>query len=332
MAKPTIHDVAQRAGVSIATVSRALSGTRNVAPEMVDRVNAAADEIGYRPNALAQALRRQASMTIGVVVPGISNPFFGGVVDALERELDDSGRDLLLCDSRNDPSVEARRVSALISRRVDALILVPCDAKRSSVAVMDALQATPVLQLDRVADGVETDAVRIDDATGIRELLQHLFELGTRRVHFVSALPSSSTGHRRLTSFTQGCRELGMRSWPKPSLGSFSMEWGSKTAQNLLNASTLPEAIVCGDDAIALGVLQTLRESNVRVPEDVRVTGFDDIELAAMSSPPLTTVRQPTAELARTAVAMLERRIRSPRAAARMTLIKPSLIVRASTG
>ena len=123
-----------------------------------------------------------------------------------------------------------------------------------------------------------------------------------------------------------------MRSWPKPSLGSFSMEWGSKTAQNLLNASTLPEAIVCGDDAIALGVLQTLRESNVRVPEDVRVTGFDDIELAAMSSPPLTTVRQPTAELARTAVAMLERRIRSPRAAARMTLIKPSLIVRASTG
>jgi LacI family transcriptional regulator len=329
--KPTIHDVAQQAGVSIATVSRALSGTRNVAPEIVARVTKAADAIGYRPNALAQALRRQETMTIGVVVPGISNPFFGSVIDALEQELDDTGRDLLLCDSRNDPSVEARRVQALVNRRVDALILVPCDASRSTAAVIEATKSTPVLQLDRVAEGVRTDSVSVDDGQGIFALLEHLTTRGAKRVHFVSARPTSSTAARRLSSFTAGCRELGLRSWPKPALGTFSIDWGAEATRNLLTKATVPDVIVCGDDAIALGVLQALRETNLVVPHDIRVTGFDDIDLASMSNPPLTTIRQPTAELAHAAVALLERRLTKPRAAARSVLIKPTLAIRRST-
>ena len=331
MGLPTIHDVADHAGVSIATVSRALTGRRRVDPEIVARVTAAAEELGYRPNALARGLRRQSTGTIGMVVPGIANPFFAAVVEEIEKVLQESGLDLLLCNSMGDIELEANRLQILINRRVDGLLVIACDAKRSGPALREASSKVSVVQLDRLVHGIEADYIGVDDESGISQALAHLAQQGARKVQFVSATTVSSTARRRLLSFRTGAERLGLDTLD-PELQAFTADWGIRAAQKILASGSLPDAIVCGDDAIAFGVLQGLAAAAIPVPNAVMVTGFDGVPFSAVSNPPLTTVEQPIREIASIAVRMLDERthkefVREPRE----VLVEPKLIIRAST-
>ncbi|MBN2247468.1 MAG: LacI family DNA-binding transcriptional regulator [Coriobacteriia bacterium] len=328
----TIKDVAERAGVSVATASRVLSGGRKVSAELADRVRESARELGYRHNAVARALRHGRTSSVGMIVPEIGNPFFPSLVEAVERTLSDSGRDLLLCDAQQDPAMELRRARTLMARQVDGLILIPVSASASRAALDEVASQLPVIQLDRFVQDYLVDWVGVDDALGITLAVEHVTGLGAKRIAFVSAAPECSSAQQRLRGFTDATRRLGLLGSGSRLLGEFSAGWGRAAAQKLLAESSLPDAVVCGNDEIAVGLLGEFRRARVRVPDDVLVTGFDDIRFAALADPPLTTVRQPHEVIASECIRLLDARMNDTDLPVQRIAIAPSLITRESTG
>jgi LacI family transcriptional regulator len=322
----TIHDVAKLAGVSTATVSRVLSRSRGVQPESARKVLAAAEQLGYRYNAVARALRTNRSNTIGMLVPQISNPFFPALVEAVERRLSREGLELLLCDSQRDVEVEARRLRALVERQVDGIIISPYDFTGSARAVRGLVGRIPVIQVDRRVDDALTDWVGVDDDAGFAQVVDHLVAAGRRRLVFVSSVLTNYSAHARLDAVTKALRRHGLTAAQEPLLGTFEVEWGLEAAARIdLDAV---DGVVCGNDAIALGALRGLRKAGVSVPGDVAVTGFDDISFAEISDPPLTTVRQQWDAMADECVRLLlQPAEHGPRAIA----ITPTLQIREST-
>ncbi|MER5627930.1 LacI family DNA-binding transcriptional regulator [Streptosporangium sp. NPDC002544] len=323
----TIHDVARAAGVSVASASRALSGRRKVTAEVAERVTRAATELGYRPNAIAKALRDQTTGTIGMIVPGIGNPFFTTIVESVEHQLQETGHDLLLCASLYTPEIEARRLNTLLARRVDGLIISPCDFEASAPAVLNAARQVPLVQVDRYIEGGGADWVGVDDDSALAQAVDHVVAGGARSVVFVSSRLMNSSARLRLAGFQLATARAGIASLP-PLLGEFTLAWGFEAGQALLAGDALPDAVVCGNDEIAVGLLRALRLGGVRVPEEISVVGFDDVGHAAMCDPPLTTVRQPVEEMAAEAVRLLNQvRVGDPRPAQRIA-IAPRLVVR----
>ncbi|MEV0972650.1 LacI family DNA-binding transcriptional regulator [Microtetraspora glauca] len=323
----TIHDVARAAGVSVASASRALSGRRKVTPDVAERVARAAAELGYQPNAVAKALRDQTTGTIGMIVPGIGNPFFTTIVEAVEHQLQETGRDLLLCASQYRPDIEARRLETLLARRVDGLIISPCDIEGSVPAVLNAARRVPLVQVDRYIEGGGADWVGVDDDSALAQAVDHVAEGGARLVVFVGSRLMNSSARSRLSGFERAATRAGVATMP-PFLGEFTLEWGVEVGRLLLDADTMPDAVICGNDQIAVGLVRALRTGGVRVPEEVSVVGFDDVGHAAMCDPPLTTVRQPVEEMAAEAVRLLGLvRVSDPRPAQRVA-IAPRLVVR----
>ncbi|TDD41452.1 LacI family DNA-binding transcriptional regulator [Saccharopolyspora elongata] len=321
----TIHDVAARAGVSVATASRALSGQRGVRAENREKVLAAARELDYEPNVVAASLRSRTTHTIGMVVPRIGNPFFATLVESVEKQLQDGQRSLLLANSHYEPETEQRQVRALLDRRVDALIMIPCHRERSGEALAAAAARVPVIQLDLRVDGFAGSWVGVDNEAGMSQVVRHLLGLGANRLVFVGSRPTDSSAQARLDGFRRAVGD-----GADVLLGDFSKEWGQQAGERLLAQGSLPDGIVCGNDTIALGVLSELARRGVRVPEDVRVTGFDDIPYAELAQPALTTVRQPQEQIAAEAVRMLGAHLTGAEGASRSVAIAPELVVRAS--
>jgi LacI family transcriptional regulator len=327
----TIRDVAAAAGVSVATASRVLSGRRQVTPAAREAVLAASQDLGYRTNTVARSLRMGSTATVGMVVPVISNPYFPLLVEVVERALSATGRELLLCDSQGDVAVEAARVGALLDRQVDGLLFIPCDRRDSATTLARARARVPVVQLDRSVDGEDADFVGVDNEVGIREVVGHLSAQGCRTFAFVSSEAVDSTATLRLRAYRDAVAELDPPGAERALLGSYSVEWGREGARRLLDGGPLPDAVVCGADIIALGVLSALAEAGVRVPEDVAVAGFDDIGFAAISAPPLTTVRQPAQAIGAEAVRMLQDRLGGATGVTQRRLCRPDLVVRRSS-
>lgn len=324
----SVHDVAREAGVSIATVSRVLTGSRSVRQSSAEAVLQAAARLGYRPNQLGRALRRQSTQAIGMIVPRVDNPFFPLVVQDTERYLRRCGYALLLSTCDDDPVVESQRVEMLVDRRVDGLLISPCHLTESAAAIDEAARYIPVVQLDRGTDGYDGDFVAVDDASGIRQAIAHVRAAGRRNLAYIGGNTSNWSGAQRLRAFTDA--EPGV-SKDHVLLGEFSEEWGRHSARQILSAPDPPDALICANDLIAVGVITAASELGVRVPEDVMVTGYDDIDLARLCRPALTTVRQPIPELVRQAIDMLLARLDEPHRPATRAFLRTSLIVRAST-
>ena len=329
--KVTVRDVAAAAGVSAATASRALAGHPNVDPELVRRVQRASDDLGYRANVLARALRTRRTDTVGMVVPSIANPYFVSAVEAVENVLAESGRALLLCDAREDVEVEASRIDLLVQRMVDGLIVVPVAAEGSAPAIERAVRQLPVVQLDRFVASAPTDFVGSDNGVGVRACVAHLRERGARRIAFVGARPTTSTAAERLRAFRD---VVGPEDCPDAwlLLGDFTAAWGREAAAKLLAGGDLPEAIVCGADVIAVTLVTTLRSAGIKVPKRVTVVSYDDSGLGELTVPALTSVRQPVPAMAREAVRLLDHRRDHPDDPVRKSVFPPALIVRGSTG
>lgn len=327
----TIRDVAEAAGVSVATASRALSGGRRVSPDLATRVSEAARALGYRHNALARALRRGRTNTVGMIVPEIANPFFPAIVEAVERLLQETGRDLFLCDAQLDPAIERRRVAALIGRQVDGVIITPVSATESRDSLADAAQHAPIVQLDRYVADFEADWVGVDDELGMRQITEHVAATGARTCVFVSSRPESSAAQTRGSSLEAAAKSAGLRIVAPHLLGTFSAEWGKQAATMIRALDPLPDAVVCGNDEIAMGVLSELISNGIRVPDDIVVTGFDDVRFASLTQPPLTTVRQPRERMALECIRLLDARISDPSSEVLRIALAPALIVREST-
>lgn len=328
----TMQDVAAEAGVSPATASRALAGNSRVAPELARRVSEASTRLGYSANAMARALRTQRTDSIGMVVPAINNPYFPSAVEALEGVLAESNRALILCDSRQDAAREASRIDLLINRMVDGLVVIPVSSTDSAQALAAAALRVPLVQLDRCVDVPGTDFVGSDNTEGFRLLMSHLQDMGCATFAYVGAHPTTSTALERLDKFralTAGQPQGAPARWEL--LGDFSMAWGCTAASLLLTGGPLPDAVICGADVVAVGLLSVLRDSGVRVPADVKVGSFDNIPLSGITSPRLTSVRHPMEELARETVRLLDERILDRSRPGRKSILTPELLIRESS-
>ena len=287
--KVTIHDVAARAGVSIATVSRVLNDSRPVASELRDRVLAAAAELGYSANLLGRALRQGRSHSIGLVVPDLENPFFATLAQQVSRSFGRAGIDVLISSADNDLDLERRAITSSLGRQVDGLVLIPCDETRSADNVRMASSAVVTVQLDRLARSVRTHYVGCDNAYGMGLIARHVQEV--RRgpeepIVFVAAEPSSSSAHERLDSFLKAVPDA------EPVLGTFSFDFGRNAMDRLIRRGLRAGIVVTDADVIALGVIASVHAHHLAVPDDFRVTGFDDVGVSFLAHPALTTVRQ----------------------------------------
>lgn len=324
-----LRDVAAAAGVSPSTASRVLSGSASASPSAVAAVHAASERLKYRPNLVARGLRARTTGLAGIVVPGVGNPFFAELVEALESALREAGLDMLLGDSGGPPSQEKQRLQTLIDRQVDGLILIPAGHHSSAQAVQWASMSVPIVQIDRQVDGFSADYVGVDNRLGIRLVVEHL--AGCRSLCFVSDDATSSTGRSRYEAMQSIAAQTADMTLGPVLLGSFSVAFGGEAARTLLARPPLPDAVVCGSDLIALGLVREFRAARVAIPDQVKVTGFDGILFAELCDPPLTTVNQPVQDIAGEAVRLLQARMRGDRTPAQRIEIAPSLIVRQST-
>ena len=319
----TIADVARRAGVSRATVSRVLNGQDTVDPALAERVRRVSETLRYQPSATAQGLARGATRTVGVVVPDLANPFFPEVVKALTIAAVQDDFSVLVADSDEDPEAEMRLIQDL-SRRVDGLIL--CSPRLENADLRRAVRnGLPTVCTNRLIDPPLTASVMIDSGHGMQAVLEHLSALGHRRLAYLAGPPSSSSNGERLRALEQGWRT------PPPVLvptGSKSQD-GYRSVPAALEAGVT--AIVCFNDLVALGALARLRELAVAVPSQVSVVGFDDIATADFVQPALTTVRLPKSELGRRSWEILRDQL-NQREATPSIRLEPSLVVRESTG
>ena len=326
---PTIQDVARAAGVSTATVSRVLTGARPVRQESSAAVLSAVAQLGYRPNQLGRALRKRRSKAVGMIVPRVDNPFFPSLVQSSEDYLQSKGYALLLCASNDDPAVEASRAEMLVDRQVDGLLISPCHRALSTAAIERAASHVPVVEFDRGTDDYAGDFVAVDDEHGIGQLVAHLRGTGRTKIAFVGGEVASWSGALRAEFFSD--LEPDAMSRKRMLLGRFSESWGRSAGRSLLSSRHRPDAIVCANDLIAIGVVFAAHELGARIPDDVAVTGYDDIDVARICSPSLTTMRQPVTALAQRAIDLLLARLDDPRRPPTRVLLPAELVVREST-
>lgn len=326
----TVRDVARAAGVSQATASRALNGGHQVSPDTHQRVLRASRQLGWSANVLARGLRTQRTGTVGLVLPGVQNPYFAEVLEALEPLLAESGRTLLVCTTLNSAATEAQRLQSLISRMVDGLVVVPSGGERSMPALLAAAKQVPTVLIDRYVEGCGLDYVGTDNFEGLRLVLRHLTRTGARSVTYVGASTSLSTAADRLAGFRNVAARRRL-TVTQELFGEFSFEWGKQAAVEILDRPDLPDAIVCDADVIAIGVLTVLHQQGIAVPDQIQVTGFDDLPVDQSTYPPLTSVRQAVNEQAAEALRLLDQRAADRGRPASRSVFSPALVLREST-
>ena len=325
-----MHDVAARAGVSIATVSRALNGNRPMSAELRDQVLAAADALGYRVNLLGRALRLRRTFSLGLVVPDLENPYFSALGQQVSRSFSRSNIDVFIYSADNDIKLERRAIQSFLGRQVDGLVLIPCDEVDSTENVLLADSSVVTIQFDRRVRSQRTRYVGCDNRHGMRLVVEHLnrdVDLERQPPIFVGARPTSSSAHERLEAFTKAlptARRL---------LGSFSFEWGQRAVYDLINQGVTAATIVTAADVIALGVIAGVQTRGYLVPENFRVIGFDDIGVSFLAHPALTSVRQPVDEMTATIVEMVLGKMAGDGSApgSDTKVFKPALMIRESS-
>ncbi len=327
---PSIRTVANRAGVSTATVSNVLNMRRNVAPALAARVRSAVAELGYIADVSAARLRSRRSTIIGMVVPDIANPFFGSLVSVIEEETRAGGYDLLILSSGGDRDAEVQRLHSLMTWRPAGVILIPCEDHLSAHSVARSA-GVPVVIADRIPTDTDLDVVGVDNHEAARAVTRHLIDEGWTHILTVAsslaignvrerweAVQAAAEGRARAElievgpSVTDACKGL--------------LEW-------LRRGDSLPRdlALFTLNNLATMGALEALAELGLRVGHDLALAGFDDEEWMRAVSPPLTAVRQPTAELARAAWARLLARIEGDAEAPRSIRLSCTLEVRASS-
>lgn len=302
--RPTLAEVARRAGVSSATVSRTLNGIRDVDPELQTRVLDAATELGYRVNLLGRALRQQRTATVGLMVPDLENPFFSGLAQHLARAFVEPGIDLMVASADSSLETEERGIRSFVGRQVDALVVIPVHEVDSGPNIDLAASAVATVQLDRRVPGTAAHFVGVDNRRGMRLVHEHLaaVDLDRQPVVYVGARPESSSAHERLDAFT---RLFGADA--PVLLGSFDIAWGQAAAEELAAGGWRTGTVVTAADVIAVGLMHRLQSLGHRVPEDFRVIGFDGVGVATrLAHPALTTVRQPAERIAQAVRTLVE--------------------------
>jgi LacI family transcriptional regulator len=327
----TIKDVAEAAGVHYSTVSRALNPRTEgrVDESLVARVKAAATRLGYRQDAVAASLRTGRSRLIGVVLPDVSNLVFAPILGGVEESLDTAGYRALVVEARSTQKVE-EIARELIARGVDGLILATVAQDDALVRKLSA-EGVPVVLVNRTERSGTAPSVVSDDALGMRLAVEHLLGLGHRHIAHLGGPPSLSTGQLRRDGFEAAVREAGLSPAGVICATAYDRDAGLAAARALLATAPDLTAIAAANDLLALGAYRALAEAGRLCPDDVSVTGHNDMPLMDMVEPPLTTVRISHREMGREAARLLVSRIDGGESPVRRVVLAPALIVRRST-
>lgn len=331
----TMAEIAQRANVSLITVSRALNNRPDVSEETRSRIWALAEELHYVPNVLARALVSGSSHTLGLIVADNTNPYYGRLIRAVEDTARSNGYGVILCNTDEDPEYEVSAHKMLREKRVDGILITSIQSGSSPLRSL-AREGTPFVLLNRYVDDLEVDCVVNDNASGAYEATAHLCRLGHRRILHLTGPHTISSVRERLAGYRQALAECGAPFNPSWVLRcNLRLEGGYEAALAALAAPTRPTAIFAYSDLLAIGVLKAARELGLQIPQDVALVGYDDIEFAPFVDPPLTTAAQQSYEIGRRGAEILLEKLRWPTGEAWKTqrvIYKPQLVIRASCG
>ena len=332
--RANIKDVASRAGVHPSTVSRVLNpATRSMVSDgLAQKIIRTADEMGYRRNPLASGLRTRRTFTVGVIIPDLTNPVFPPIVRGVEHTLDSQGYIAILADSGNKQRSEQALIENMTARQVDGLILAAANRKDPLVdRCID--QGIPLVLVNRTVDKHNVTAVINDDELGIDLAVGHLAELGHRQIAYIGGPQRTSTGYARYRAFLKTAKKAGItidrdlitnaREYSEPA--------GQSSFHELIKTGKHFTAVLAANDLLALGCYDALEELGMRCPEDISVTGFNDMPYVDRFVPPLTTLHIPHDELGVQAAMLLLERIQNPDTPTKQLRLEPRLVVRGST-
>ena len=302
-----IYEVARRAGVSASTVSRVLSRPNVVSPDTRRRVLETVEQMGYAPNSIARNLRTRRSNKILVTVPDISNPFFSLIIQGIEGAAQRAGYTVLLGNTQHDERHEERYARMLKRKEADGLIFLGHRLPTAAAELVDAMapRCAPVVHGCEYSPALGVASVHIDNATAAADAMEHLYQLGHRRIAVITGPLISPLSRDRLQGATCRARAHGAEEQMIVRHGDFSLESGASIAECLLDHAERPTAIFCFNDEMAIGVIAVAKRHGLRVPEDLSVVGFDDIRFARHIDPPLTTISQPMREIGEGTVRLL---------------------------
>ena len=331
--KVTVADIARKAGVSIMTVSRVINHKGDVSPATRRRVQQIVNRMRYRPSGIARSLVTRHSGTIGLVIPDVSNPFFADVALGAEHVAGAEGYNIYLCNTEEDPQRELTVVSSLEEKRVDGLVLFSRLDTRQLAEVVERHAAVVLInrQMPKKSMTPALGAVRLDDVLGGRLAVRHLLERGHRAIGCLAGPPTSHSGRDRARGYRETMAEAGAKADPAwECTCAPTVEGGQAATRTLLTAHPELTALFCFNDLVAVGALHACAELKRNVPRQLAVVGYDDIPLAALVTPPLTTCRAPRYELGAEAVRMLLNRIRGTAKTRPEIVLQPQLVIRAS--
>ena len=327
----TMQDVAELAGVSMATVSRVLNGASTVDPQLVERVRSAMTSLKYQPNRAARALAGSRSGQLGLVVTDMQNPFFIDLVRGVEAVVQQNGYLLIMCNTAEDARKEERYLEILAAEAVSGVVIVPT---RERLLALDVLKTRriPVVAVDRRIRDRSIDAVLIDNVAAAKEAVAHLIARGYQRIGLITGPLSATTARERLLGYRQALQEASIPLDPLlEQHGAFNEETGLRLTHKLLDLDPPVQAILTANNRLTVGTLRALHARHKTVPGDVALVGFDEVHWAVPDLVSITTVRQPTYELGRTAASRLLQRLHQPDAPRQEITLQHQLLIRESS-
>lgn len=305
----TLKDVARLAGVSTATVSHVINGTRFVSDELQQKVKDAMKNLDYQPNMMARALKMGFQKTIGVVVPDCTNPFFAEIARKIDRYCFSQGYNIILCNTDNNLEHQSSYTNMLISKYIDGVIFISTDKSDQEIEKFQK-HSIPIVIADRIVKDNGVDNIVVNNKKGGYDATKYLINRGFTKIGCISGPPHISSSSQRVAGYKKALKEANIPIKNEYiSVGDFHFAGGITAAHNFAKLEDKVEAVFATNDMMALGFIDTLRNIGLSVPKDISVIGYDNIQLAQFMSPKLTTVAQPLDELAKMATTLLLKKI-----------------------
>lgn len=328
----TLKDIAEAGGFSITAVSRALSGKDGVSEETRQKIQAIAKEMGYVPNIVARSLRTKRTKTLGVIIEDITKPYFGKIVKGIDDTAKALGYDILICNTNLDPAQELRSVNTLLQRSVDGIIFHPSQLTDKGVKLLKK-SGIPFVCISRRFPNIKTDYVITNNRDGIKTIFNYLVSKGCRNILFINSPTFSSSSQDRMVGYREALQENGFEYREELVMISKSnFEAAYSSMLQWIDQKVNFDSVLCGRDEIAIGVMEALLERGYRIPDDIRITGYDDLDSSRYLKIPLTTMHQPVYEIGQKSVEILINWINSKTAKTGFeeVVLSSKLIVRAS--
>lgn len=327
----TMKDVARLAGVSTSTVSHVINKDRFVSEAVTRKVDAAIKELNYAPSALARSLKIKQTRTIGMLITASTNPFYSELVRGVERSCFERGYSLVLCNTEGNEQRMNRNLETLMQKRVDGLLLLCTETHQPSREIMQRYPSIPTVMMDWSPFDGETDLIQDNSLLGGDLATQYLIDKGYSRIACITGPLDKTPARLRLEGYREAMTRAGLAIPAGYEItGDFEFNGGFEAMQTLLSHKQRPEAVFVGNDAMAVGVYKALYQAGLRIPLDIAIIGYDDIELASYMTPPLTTIHQPKDELGELAVNVLIHRMAQPTIQQQRLQLTPVLMARGS--